>query len=98
MGEFEGKSVLITGCGRVRGVGRALSVAFAWLYKHTHGSLLLTMLMHSAVNNIPHFLPSAVTNAKNVFSLHASLVAWLTVVFLWIPAAYFLVRMPKAEN
>ena len=29
MGEFEGKSVLITGCGRVRGVGRALSVAFA---------------------------------------------------------------------
>ena len=29
MSEFEGKSVLITGCGRVRGVGRALSVAFA---------------------------------------------------------------------
>ena len=29
MGEFEGRSVLITGCGRVRGVGRALSVAFA---------------------------------------------------------------------
>jgi len=29
VGEFEGKSVLITGCGRVRGVGRALSVAFA---------------------------------------------------------------------
>jgi 3-oxoacyl-[acyl-carrier protein] reductase len=27
--EFEGKSVLITGCGRVRGVGRALSIAFA---------------------------------------------------------------------
>ena len=29
MNEFEGKSVLITGCGRVRGIGRALAVAFA---------------------------------------------------------------------
>ena len=29
MGDFDGKSVLITGCGRVRGVGRALSLAFA---------------------------------------------------------------------
>jgi len=27
--EFQGKSVLITGCGRVRGIGRALAVAFA---------------------------------------------------------------------
>jgi membrane protease YdiL (CAAX protease family) len=25
----------------------ALSVAFAWLYTHSKGSLLLTMLMHS---------------------------------------------------
>ena len=29
MNEFQGKSVLITGCGRVRGIGRALAVAFA---------------------------------------------------------------------
>ena len=29
MSEFEGKSVLITGWGRVRGIGRALAVAFA---------------------------------------------------------------------
>ena len=29
MNDFEGTSVLITGCGRVRGMGRALSVAFA---------------------------------------------------------------------
>jgi len=28
----------------------ALSVAITWLYAHTNGSLLLTMLMHSAVN------------------------------------------------
>src|SRR5204862_7253223 len=29
MGEFDGKVVLITGCARARGMGRALSVAFA---------------------------------------------------------------------
>jgi 3-oxoacyl-[acyl-carrier protein] reductase len=29
MGEFDGKTVLITGCGRVRGMGRAIAVAFA---------------------------------------------------------------------
>ena len=76
----------------------ALSVAIAWLYANTKGSLLLTMLMHSAVNNIPHFVPSAVTNARNVFSLHTSLVAWLTAVFLWVTALYFIARMPRAEQ
>jgi membrane protease YdiL (CAAX protease family) len=73
----------------------ALSVAFAWLYTHSDGSLLLTMLMHSAVNNIPHFAPSAVANARNTLSLHASLVTWLTALFLWIPATYFLIRMRR---
>lgn len=75
----------------------ALSVAFAWLYTHTNGSLLLTMLMHSAVNNIPHFVPSAVAEASNTLSFHASLVAWLTALFLWIAAGYFLVGMRRDE-
>jgi membrane protease YdiL (CAAX protease family) len=71
----------------------ALSVAFAWLYMRTNGSVLLTMLMHSAVNNMPHFAPHGVVDAKNVFSLHASPIAWLTTVLLWITGAYFLTRM-----
>jgi membrane protease YdiL (CAAX protease family) len=75
----------------------ALSVAFVWLYTNTNGNLLPTMLMHSAVNNIPHFLPSAVANARNAFSLHASLLSWLTTLFLWIPGAYFLIRMRRME-
>jgi NAD(P)-dependent dehydrogenase (short-subunit alcohol dehydrogenase family) len=29
VGEFDGKVVMVTGCGRVRGMGRAISVAFA---------------------------------------------------------------------
>ena len=71
----------------------ALSVAMAWLYWRTNGSLLLTMLMHAAVNNTKDIVPSAVSAATNAFSLSSSLVAWVSVAILWICAAYFLLRM-----
>jgi len=76
----------------------ALSVAIAWLYAHTNGSLLLTMLMHSAVNQTIGIVPDADPNAKNPFALNASLPYLLTVGFLWVIAVYFLARMPKAEQ
>jgi len=71
----------------------ALSVAMAWLYWRTNGSLLLTMLMHAAVNNTKDIVPSAVSAAANAFALSSSRVAWLSVAILWTCAAYFLVRM-----
>src|SRR5438034_8353083 len=71
----------------------ALSVAMAWLYARTNGSLLLVMLLHSAVNNAKDIVPSAVPGANSTFGLSASLVAWLTVTLLWIGAAYFLTTM-----
>lgn len=71
----------------------ALSVAMAWLYWRTNGSLLLTMLMHSAVNNTKDIVPSAVSGGTNAFSLSPSLIAWLSVAMLWICAVYFLIRM-----
>ena len=73
----------------------ALSVAMAWLYAHTSGSLLLVMLMHAAVNNSKDIVPSALPGATSTFGLSASLVACLTVTLLWICAAYFLARMPR---
>lgn len=73
----------------------ALSVAITWLYAHTNGSLLLTMLMHSAVNQTVGIVPSANSNPGNPFVLSVSLVMWLTAAFLWVTALYFLVRMPK---
>ena len=73
--------------------GIALSVAIAWLYANTRGSLLLAMLMHSAVNQAVGIVPSAVANSANPFALSTSLVAGLTDAFLWITAVYFLVRM-----
>lgn len=75
----------------------AFSVAITWLYAHTNGSLLLTMLMHSAVNQSLGIVPSALPHAGNPFSLHASPVMWLTTLFLWIPGVYFLVRMPRTK-
>jgi len=71
----------------------AISVAIAWLYVHAKGSLLLTMLMHSAINNTKDIVPSAVPGAANAWALSTSPVAWLTVVLLWLFAIYFLVRM-----
>jgi membrane protease YdiL (CAAX protease family) len=75
----------------------ALSVAIAWLYGHTNGSLLLAMLMHSAINQTAKIIPTADPAATNPLALSDSFVAWLTLAFLWIGAGYFLVRMPKTE-
>jgi membrane protease YdiL (CAAX protease family) len=71
----------------------AISVAMAWVYWRTDGSLLLTMLMHAAINHTKDIVPSAVSAPTSVFSLSSSRVAWLSVAILWICALYFLIRM-----
>ena len=76
----------------------ALSVVIAWLWWRTGGSLLLTMLLHSAVNNTKDIVPSAVPGATDMWALSTSRVAWITVALLWICAGYFLYRMPKRET
>jgi membrane protease YdiL (CAAX protease family) len=74
----------------------ALSVAISWLYLRTGGSLLLTMLMHSAINQSKDIVPSATPGATSVFALHASPVAWLTALLLWVCAASFLTRLARS--
>ena len=76
----------------------AMSVALAWLWAKTGGSLLLPMLLHAAVNNSKDIVPSAEPGAAHVFGLSHSPVAWLTAVVLWVCAAYFLARMPKTHQ
>ena len=71
----------------------ALSVALAWLWWRTGGSLLLTMLLHAAVNNTKDIVPSAVPGADAPLGMSTSVVAWLTVLLLWICAGYFLARL-----
>jgi uncharacterized protein len=76
----------------------ALSVAIAWLYARTNGSLLLTMLMHAAINNTKDIVPSGTVAATSIFSLHASSITYFTTALLWITVAYFLLRMPHAAS
>jgi uncharacterized protein len=73
----------------------ALSVAMAWLFVHTGGSLLLVMIMHASINNTKDIVLSAVEGANDPFALGASTAAWLTLGLLWVAAAFFLVRMPR---
>ena len=72
----------------------AISIAMAWVYWRTKGSLLITMLMHAAINNtagiVTSSLPAGITSP---FYLNASFVAWLVVALLWAGAVYFLVQM-----
>ena len=71
----------------------ALSVAIAWLYANTNGSLFLTMMMHSAINNTKDIVPSGARPPGNPFSLNASLLGWIVAGVLWICAGYLLIRM-----
>jgi CAAX protease family protein len=75
----------------------ALSVAMAWLYWRTGGSLLLVMLMHAAVNNTTGIVPAAVPNASDPFSFGGSVVAWATVVVWWVVALLLLTDLRGAE-
>jgi CAAX protease family protein len=75
----------------------ALSVAMAWLYWNTHGSLLLVMLMHAAINNTKDIVPTVPRTPGNPLWPSATLISWLGVAVLWLVAAYFLVRMRKAD-
>jgi len=75
----------------------AISVAIAWLYRRTNGSLLLTMLMHSAINNTKDIVPSHLDGGTYSFTFNASIVGWLTVAVLWMCAGSFLVSMRRIE-
>ncbi len=75
----------------------ALSVAMAWLWWRTNGSLLLTMLMHAAINNTKDIVPSAVRAARDPFALSTSGTAWLSLALLWLAAGWLLVRMRAAN-
>lgn len=76
----------------------ALSVAMAWLYWKTDGSLLLVMVMHASVNNFTGVVPAAVAGATTPFTFRGSLVAWVTVGLSWAVAALLLADMRKADT
>ena len=75
----------------------AISVAMAWLYWKTDGSLLLVMLMHASVNNTTDIIPAAVPGATNPFSIAGSTTAVYTIVLSWLLAVVLLKQMRGAR-
>ena len=76
----------------------ALSVAIAWLWARTGGSLLLPMLFHASINNTKDIVPAAVEAGTGTFGLRASPVSWIGAAILWTCAAVFLVWMVRTES
>jgi uncharacterized protein len=74
----------------------AISAAMAWLYWRTAGSLLVTMLMHAAINNTTGIVRSPVSPGLDPFTMRPPLTAALTAGVLGAFAAYALVRMRGA--
>ena len=75
----------------------ALSVAMAWLYWKTDGSLLLVMLMHASVNNTTGIVPAAVPGAANPFSFAGSTTAAFTILLSWLVAIPLMNQMRGAR-
>jgi len=72
----------------------ALSVAMAWLFVNTRGSVGLAMLMHSAVDQTRGIVPTRLATPGNPLTVvDGSLVTWLVVGLLGISMIYFLVRL-----
>lgn len=75
----------------------AISVAMAWLYWKTGGSLLLVMLMHAAINNTKGIVPAIPRPAANPFVFaDTAAIAWASAAVLGAIAAYLLFRMRGA--
>jgi len=74
----------------------AISIAMAWLYWRTRGSLLLVMLMHASINNTKGIVPTIPRLPTDPLWPGTSLTAWLTVAVLWAVAVPILVHMHRA--
>jgi membrane protease YdiL (CAAX protease family) len=76
----------------------ALSVAMAWLFWRTGGSLLATMLMHAAVNNTSQIVVTPPAASFEPFTFNAPVQGWLTALVLWSGAFFFLTRMRGVKS
>jgi len=74
-----------------------LSVAMAWLYWRSKGSLPVVMLMHAAVNNLGMFISSSLRPGEEPLAMGASRMAWITGGLLWLAALFFLWHMRSAR-
>ena len=72
-----------------------LSVAFAWLYRNTRGSLLLAVVMHTAVNQTKDVVVTRLpAGGPGALSLAYTPVGWAFLGLIWACAGWMLSRMP----
>ena len=78
----------------------ALSVAIAWLYANTRGSLLLAMLMHSAANQTVGVVPTrlAVPADNPLTAIDTSPITLIFGALLISSALFILFRMSKLDD
>jgi hypothetical protein len=57
--------------------------------------LLLTMLLHAAINNSKEIVPSGVLGGTDTIGFYASRISWISLALLCASAAYFLNDMRK---
>lgn len=74
-----------------------ISVAIAWVYWKTGGSLLLVMVMHASVNNTTGIVPAALPYPVRPMSFDGSVLAWCTVGVSSLVAVLLLIRMRGAD-
>jgi uncharacterized protein len=87
-----GQSFLMFAIGSI-----GLSIALTWLYANTKGSLLLAMLMHSAVNQTIGIVPTRVAVPGSPWALDTSPITIFAGVLLLGSAIYFLVRLHRLD-
>ncbi len=75
----------------------AISVAMAWLYWRTQGSVLSTMVMHAAVNNTTEIVPTRLQGGTSPWSLQAPMIGWLALGTMWMVSGWCLARMRQAS-
>ncbi len=77
--------------------GIGLSVAMAWLYANTRGSLLLAMLMHSAVNHTNGIVPTRLAEPANPLVLDTAPPTLISGAVVAVATVCFLVLMRHVE-
>jgi membrane protease YdiL (CAAX protease family) len=76
----------------------SISVAMAWLYVNTGGSLFLATLMHWSINQTLRLAPPSFPSAGNPLELRASPEMWWGLAVSWVAAVYFLNRLRSTRT
>jgi membrane protease YdiL (CAAX protease family) len=76
----------------------ALSVALAWLSVNTRGSLLLAMLMHSAVNHTGAIVPTRWDTPGNPWAVNTSPIVTIASALMLASTVWLVIRLRRSDR